>query len=81
VGASGVSVHPFDGAARGTDGGAAVLRVEVFDVEGEDLGDTGGGLVEHPPQRLLAQRDVAARQQPLDLGFADGLSSPRRGPG
>ncbi|MGW4958815.1 hypothetical protein ACWEPL_16430 [Nonomuraea sp. NPDC004186] len=52
-------------------GGAAVLQVEVFDVQGEDFGGAGGGLVRHPPQRLLAQRDVAAGQQPVDGGLRD----------
>jgi hypothetical protein len=35
------------------------FQVEVFDVEGEDLGGAGGGLVQHPVERLVAQQEVA----------------------
>ncbi|MFE3455214.1 hypothetical protein ACFXJ8_40485 [Nonomuraea sp. NPDC059194] len=68
-----------------------MLQVEVFDVEGEDLGRSGRRFIEHPPQRPLAQRDVATGQQPVDGGLGDragligallaafGLSRDRRG--
>ena len=36
-------------------------------------GGAGGGLVAHPPQGAFAERDVAALQQPLDLGLAGGF--------
>jgi hypothetical protein len=55
-----------------------VLQVEVLDVQRQDFGGTGGGLVEHPPQGLLLERDVAAGQQPVDGGLDDraGLVGP-----
>jgi len=40
------------GSALGADRCAAVVEVELLDVEGEDLVGAGGGLVEHPPERL-----------------------------
>ncbi|MER5325110.1 hypothetical protein [Streptosporangium roseum] len=48
-----------------------MLQVEIFDIEGKDPGGPDGGLVEHPPQRPLTQRDVAARQQPADRDLGD----------
>ena len=59
---------PTGVAALGADGCPALLEVEFFDAEGEDLAGAGGGLVQHPPQRLSPQRDVAAGRQLLDPG-------------
>jgi hypothetical protein len=50
----------LDRAAFGPDGRLAVVQVEVLHVDLEDLRRAGRGLVQHPPQGLLAQRDVAA---------------------
>jgi hypothetical protein len=44
----------------GPDGRLAVVLVEVLQVDLEDLRRAGRGLVQRPPQGLLAQRDVAA---------------------
>lgn len=44
------------GAALAADSGTAVVDVELVDVEGKDFLGAGGGLVQHPPQRALAQR-------------------------
>ncbi len=49
----GVPVDELGVAALGADGRPALLEVGVFDVEGEDLAGPGGGLVQHPPQRLF----------------------------
>ncbi|MGO9790164.1 MAG: hypothetical protein ACLP8S_11930 [Solirubrobacteraceae bacterium] len=54
-------------------GARRLLEVELLDVEGEDLAGAGGGLVEHPPQRLLPQRDVAARELTLDRSIREIL--------
>ncbi len=53
-------VHPFGFAALRADRRAAVFQVERLDVEGQDLVGPGRRFVEHPPQRLLPQRDVPA---------------------
>jgi len=45
----------------------------VLDVEGEDLARPAGGLVEHAPQRPLAQRHVAARELALDRSLGEIL--------
>jgi hypothetical protein len=55
-------------AALGPDGCPPLLEVESSTLKGQDLTGPGGGLIQHPPQRLFPQRDVAARQQPLDAG-------------
>jgi hypothetical protein len=41
----------------------------------QDLAGPGDGLVQHPPQRLLPQRDVAAGQQPLDAAPGQRLGT------
>jgi hypothetical protein len=40
----------------------AARKVEVGDVEREDLARAGRGLVEHPPQGLLGQRMVGSEE-------------------
>lgn len=64
-----------DPAAAGAGFGAlglhrrgAAREVEVFDVELEQFLGAGAGLVQHPPQRLLAQVDLAAGDEPVDRG-------------
>ncbi len=47
-------------------GGAAGVQAEVFDVQRQHLAGPGGGLVQHPPQGLLSQRNVATSQRPVD---------------
>ncbi|WP_344207275.1 hypothetical protein [Nonomuraea bangladeshensis] len=49
-----------------------MLQVEVLDVQREDFRGPGGRFVEHAPGRPLAQRDVAAGQQPVDGGLGHG---------
>ena len=75
VGGAGAPVHPFGLAAFGADGRSAVGEVELLDVEREDLGGARGGLIQHPPQRLLAQRDLAAGELAVDrsLGQVAGV--------
>ena len=62
----GAPADPFGVAALGPDRGAAGVQVEVFDVQRQDFAGAGGGFVEHPPQGLLPQRNVAAGQRPVD---------------
>ncbi len=57
-GGAGLPVHPVGGAALGDDAVALAGHVEVGDVQAEDLLGAGGGLVQHPPQRLIPQRHV-----------------------
>jgi hypothetical protein len=64
-------VDVLDGTALGGDAGPPELRVEVLDVEGEDLLRPGGGLVEHPPQDPLAQPVPAVGEQFLKAGARD----------
>jgi hypothetical protein len=62
-------------AALGADPGALVVRVQVADVQGEDLLGAGGDLVEHPPQGLLPQPDAWQVEQPLTGGGVDGAGA------
>ena len=62
----------LDCATLGGDAGPPELRVEVLDVEGEDLLRPGGGLVEHPPQDPLAQAVPVVGEQLLEAGARDG---------
>jgi hypothetical protein len=55
-------------AVRAADRGTAVGQVEVLDVQRERFGGAAGGLIEQPPERLVAQRDVAAAEEPLERG-------------
>jgi len=64
-------VDVLDGAPLGGDAGTPELRVEVPDVEGEDLLRPGGGLVEHPPQDPLPQPVPAVGEQLLEPGARD----------
>jgi hypothetical protein len=54
---------------------AAPGQVQVLDVEAEDLLRPRARLVEHPPQRLLAQVDLPSGDQPVDshLGAGRGV--------
>jgi hypothetical protein len=56
----GLAHDDIDGAAFAADPRAAVRPVEALDVEGRDLVRPGGGLVEHRPERALAERHVLA---------------------
>jgi len=51
---------------------AAARQVQAPDIEREHLGRPGGGLVQHPPQRPLAQADVLAGEQLVDLAAGQG---------
>ena len=68
AGGAGLPHDHVDRAALAADAGAPVGQVEVVGVERQDLGRPGRGLVEHPPERPLAQRDVLAGEQLADLG-------------
>ena len=50
-------------------GARRLSRSSLLDVEREDLAGSGGGLVEHAPQRLLTQRQITARELALDCGL------------
>src|SRR5271166_2819631 len=67
-----VPVDVLDGTAFGGDAGSPELRIEVFDVEGEDLFRPGRGLVEHPPQDSLAQAMPVVGEQLFEAGARDG---------
>ena len=71
LGAARAEERPVDVAALGACAGAPGGDVEVLDVQAQDLVGAGGGLVEQPPQRALAQVDVAALPQPLEARHGD----------
>ena len=81
--ASAATPHP----RLGDRAGALVLEVEIFDVQRQHLASPRRSLVQQPPQRLLAHRDVVATPQPLELGVRDrpgpvgGLAPARQGLG
>ena len=54
------------------DPGLVGAQVQIRNVEGEDLADASGGLVEDAPQRLVPQGHVAPGQQCLHLGSGQG---------
>ena len=76
-GGAGLPDDDVDRAAFAADPGPSVGQVQVLDVEREELGRAGGGLVEHPPQGALAQVDVLAGEQLLDLGPGQGAGPVR----
>ncbi|EQD82435.1 hypothetical protein N599_30695 [Saccharopolyspora erythraea D] len=51
----------FDRASLASTGARRPARSSVIDVEVEDFRGAGGGLIRHPVQRLLPDRDLAAR--------------------
>jgi len=55
-----------------------VPQVDV--VERERFAGARGGLIQQPPERLLAQRDVAAAEEPLEPAHPLLPSSPRHLP-
>jgi len=64
-------VQEVDVAALAAHDGAAVVAVDVLDVEREGLRGACGGLVQQSPQRLLAHRDVVASPQAFELVVRD----------
>ena len=67
---AGLPVQVVELAVLAVHDGAAAGQVEVLDVERERLVGARGGLIQQPPQRLVAQRDVAAAPQALERGAA-----------
>jgi hypothetical protein len=65
--ACGLEVEPFEVAALGAHSGAAVVEVEILDVDPEDLAGAAGGLVQEPPEGSLPQREATAREYSLEL--------------
>lgn len=61
----------FGLAAFADDRGAAVGKVEVLDVEDQDLVGSGGGLVEEPPEGFLPQRMIGVEER-SQFDFWDG---------
>ena len=76
-GRAGLPDDDVDRAAFAADPGPPVGQVQVLDVEREHLGRAGGGLVQHPPQGALAEADVLAGEQLLDLGAGQGPGAVR----
>ena len=74
-GGAGLPDDDVDGAALAADPARAVRQVQVLDVEREHLGRPGGGLVQHPPERPLAQADVLAGEQLVDLAAGQGAGA------
>jgi hypothetical protein len=68
-------VDPFDRAAFGDHSGALVGQVGVADVEVERLAGAGGGLIQQPPQGLVAQPEVAAAPQRFELAAGQGAGA------
>jgi hypothetical protein len=56
-------------------------RSQTLDVEREHRAGTGGGLIQHPPQRLLPQRHVSPPAEPVGPGARYGFvgSTPAAG--
>jgi hypothetical protein len=59
-------VDPLDVAALGGDSRAAVLQLQVLDVEVERLLRAGGRLIQQPPQAALAHGHAGPGQQTLE---------------
>lgn len=51
---------------------AAARQVQLLDIDAQNLLRPGGGLVQHPPQRLLPQVDLTAGDQPVDRHLRAG---------
>jgi hypothetical protein len=52
------------------DPGPPVGQIQVLDVQGQQLVGAGGGLIQQPPLGSLAQREIAADKQSLELDAA-----------
>ncbi|WP_067143972.1 hypothetical protein [Microtetraspora malaysiensis] len=65
-------MHVFEGAAFGSDAGAPELRVEVFDVEGEDFLGPGRSFIQQPPEDSFPERVAVVGEQLLQAGLRDG---------
>jgi hypothetical protein len=59
--------------------GAPARRVQIGNVEGEDLAGAGGGFVQQPPQGLLPHRVVGV-EEGEQLGRGDGPGAWRARP-
>jgi hypothetical protein len=55
---------------------APELQVQVLDVKGQELLGAGGGLVQHPPQHLLAQAVPVVGEQLVQAGWLAALQEP-----
>lgn len=52
---------------------ATVVEVAIHDVELQHRAGAGGGLLQHPPQHVVAQRDVAPGADPVHDRPVHGL--------
>jgi hypothetical protein len=68
-------VEPVTVAALGAHLHALVVEVEVLDVDRQHLAGAGGGLIQQPPQRLLAHCHVVAASKAFQLGQRDSLGA------
>ena len=67
----GLQVQPLDIAALGPRPSTLVLKLQILDVQRQNLAGPRRGFIEQPPQRLLADRDVVAAPEPLKLRERD----------
>ena len=58
-------MQPVAVAALASYAQALVVKVKVSDVGAQHLFGASGGLIEQPPQALLANRDILATKQPI----------------
>ena len=77
---AGLQVQPLDIAGLGPHASALVLQLEILDVQRQHLPGPRRGLIQQPPQRLLAHRDVITTPEPLELHERDRPRPVRRLP-
>jgi hypothetical protein len=73
-------MQPLDIAALGAHASALVLQLQVLDVQRQHLPGPRRGLIQQPPQRLLAHGNVITAPEPLELRKRDRPRPIRRLP-
>jgi hypothetical protein len=71
AGGAGLKVDELEISSLRADPSALVRKVEILDVERQNLAGTPGGLIEQPPERLLTQRHRLAGEEALEHRIGD----------
>ena len=68
----GLPEHPLDRPTLAANPRPPVGQIQVLHVQGQQLIRASGGLIQQPPQGSLAQREIPAGKQPVELTAGEG---------